>query len=361
MSRTTPRSLKTLLALALLASPTSAQVTLIGAGYTNPTAVALSPGQVTTLFVSGLSLRFPSPVFAPSTPLPATLGGISVRFQQGSNTYPFAIFSIKQTQTCVTGTTDECYTTGITVEVPSEINFATFNLSTLSLVISVNGVDSQSMAVAGSYPHLLSNCDSIFAATPPTTMVGLPVCYPLVTHADGSLAFVYSENSTSVVGIGSVQVSAGETIVVYATGLGPTSPAVATGATTPTPAPQVDFSLAQLGFVVSPNVGATVPWSSAYCTSTACPPVAPLPGQPAASAWLVPGQVGLYQINITLPSYTAADLPTLCQLAATRVPAEAMGVYSNVTISFFGGEASLPLCIQPVASSQSNIRPATHK
>lgn len=108
------RNLKNLLAAALFTCAASAQVTLIGAGYENPAIVGLVPGQVTTLFVSGLSLRFPSPVFALSAPLPTALGGISVRFQQGANSYFFAIFSIKQTQTCVTGTTDECYATGIT-------------------------------------------------------------------------------------------------------------------------------------------------------------------------------------------------------------------------------------------------------
>jgi hypothetical protein len=58
----------------------------------------------------------------------------------------------------------------------------------------------------------------------------------------------------------------------------------------------------------------------------------------------VPGEVGLYQINITLPTYTAADLPTICGLAENGF---SFGVYSNVTISFFGGGASLPVCISP--------------
>ena len=62
--------LKPMLALALLAGAASTQITLIGAGYTH-TLSLFAPGQVTTLFVSGLSIRFPSPVFAPSVPLPA--------------------------------------------------------------------------------------------------------------------------------------------------------------------------------------------------------------------------------------------------------------------------------------------------
>jgi len=230
------RSLPTLLLLAFLASAASAQVTLIGGGYANPAAFALAPGQVTTLFVSGLSLRFPSPVFAPSKPLPITLGGISVRFIQGSSTYNFAIFSIYQTQTCVTGTTNECYSTGVTVQVPFEVNYTTMNPPTL--VISVDGVDSQSLPVAllPRNTHILNSCDSIFA-TPVPSSSGFPVCVPLVTHADGSLATVFSHGTTTV------QVSSGETIVVYVTGLGISSPAVATGAVTPTPAPRVQFSL----------------------------------------------------------------------------------------------------------------------
>lgn len=229
--------------------------------------------------------------------------------------------------------------------VPFEVN-TTMNPPTL--VISVDGVDSQTLpaSLLGT-PHLLSSCDSVFATPTPKTLAGFPICVPLVTHADGSSASVYSINSTDVVGTTSVQVTAGETIVVYATGLGPTTPAVATGAVTPTPAPQAELSLPQLGFLISPNVGATVPWSSSLCNITGCPPITPLPGQPAASAWLVPGEVGLYQINITLPTYTAAELPAICEFAASRVPAGAFGVYSNVTISFFGGAASLPVCMQP--------------
>lgn len=234
------KNLKNLLALVLLASAAPAQVTLLGAGYSNPTAVALAPGQVTTLFVSDLSLRFPSPVFASSTPLPTSLGGISARFQQGANTYPFAIFSIRQTQTCTTGTTNECFSTAITVRVPSYDT--TKNAPTL--VISVNGADSQSMPVIGSIPHILTSCDSIFAAPTPTNSFGLPICLPLVTHASGALASVYSK------GVTSVQVSSGETIVVYATGLGTTTPAVATGTVTPTPAPQAQFTLSDISFLI---------------------------------------------------------------------------------------------------------------
>ncbi len=329
------KNLKNLLALVLLGSAAPAQVTLLGAGYSNPTAVALAPGQVTTLFVSGLSLRFPAPVVAPSTPLPTTLGGISVRFRQGSSTYFFAIFSIQQTYTCISGTTNECYSTGITVQVPFEVNYTTMNAPTL--VISVNGVDSQSLPVAlvPTNTHILTSCDSIFA----TASV---ICLPEVTHANGGLASVYSK------GIITIQASAGETIVVYATGLGITNTAVATGTVTPTPAPQVQFGLAQIGFLVSPNVGATYPWLK-NCPSLSCPPIPALPGQPAASAWLVPGEVGLYQINITLPTYTATDLPTICEAAEQSAPAGAYGVYSNVTITIFDGVglASLPVCISP--------------
>jgi uncharacterized protein (TIGR03437 family) len=217
------RNLENLLALAVLASAAPAQVTLLGGGYGNPSAFTLAPGQVTTLFMTGLSLRFPSPVVAGSTPLPTTLGGISARFQQGPSTYFFAIFSIQQTYRCATGTTNECYTTGVTVQVPFEVNYTTMNAPTL--VISVNGVDSPPLPVAlvGYNVHLLTSCDSIFATNN-------SICVPLVTHADGSPPAFYSHLQ------GSVQVSSGETIVVYATGLGVTKPAVATGTVTSTPA-----------------------------------------------------------------------------------------------------------------------------
>ena len=52
--------------------------TLAGTGYSNPSIIRVAPGQITTLFVTGLKTVLSQPVKATSLPLPTTLAGISV-------------------------------------------------------------------------------------------------------------------------------------------------------------------------------------------------------------------------------------------------------------------------------------------
>jgi uncharacterized protein (TIGR03437 family) len=340
------RNPENLLALALLmASAVPAQITLVGAGHANPAPIQVAPGEVTTLFVSGLNARLASPLSAPSTPLPLTLGGISVVIEQGTSTYPVPLFSISQTNTCATATTNECFITGITVQIPFELVYlGVAATSSPTLVISVNGTASQAfpLSLLAANIHILTSCDSTFV--PPLT--GYTTCEPLITHADGSSA-------ASAVLVGSISgahsyqtrllVAPGETIVIYATGLGPANSSVATGAPTPSPAPQlVGFNLNNnVTFVAGPDAGATPPAPASLCSLFGFCPPAP-PGQVSASAWLVPGYAGLYQINITLPAYTAAELPGYC---STPVPTSEV---SNVTLSLFsnGSLTSVGLCMQ---------------
>jgi uncharacterized protein (TIGR03437 family) len=87
---------------------------------------------------------------------------------------------------------------------------------------------------------------------------------PIVTHADYSLV---TANSPA---------HAGETIIIFATGLGPVMPAVATGVAAP----------------LSP------------LTATVQPSVVTVGGQRAAVAFsgLAPGFAGLYQVNVLVPA-----------------------------------------------------------
>ncbi|MBZ5603079.1 MAG: hypothetical protein LAO79_12310 [Acidobacteriia bacterium] len=128
---------------------------------------------------------------------------------------------------------------------------------------------------------------------------------PVVTHADGS---VVAMNNPA---------RAGETIVIWAVGLGlPSSGTVKTGEANPSPAltttVYVDFDFRS-------NAGPSMP--SATNTGGSRVPAKPV------TAYFAPGFVGLYQINVTLPT--------------PPVPLEACGgVYqSNLTINI-GGSAS---------------------
>src|ERR1017187_2388107 len=72
--------------------------TLVGAGYTNPTQVQVAPGQITTFFVSGLSLGTAKPQKATTLPLPNSLAGVSVTINQSSpkQSLPAPLLAVQQ-------------------------------------------------------------------------------------------------------------------------------------------------------------------------------------------------------------------------------------------------------------------------
>ena len=163
--------------------------------------------------------------------------------------------------------------------------------------------------------HVVTSCDSVLGASP------LPdqICTPTVTHADGSPVSVNSP------------ASAGETIVIYMVGLGVTQPSVPTGHASPSPAAMPNNSNLTIAFNYSPDALPTIPNPQRTSTS---PPQGP---GPPPFAWLTPGFVGLYQLNVTIPEPPAGLLPCLNR------------IYSNLTINI-GGAASLDgaqICVRP--------------
>ena len=71
-------------------------MTLTGSGYASPTPIRVSPGQITTLFVSGLSLGTAKPQRATTLPLPNSLPTVS----------------------------SDCLAAAITVQIPYELSLA---------------------------------------------------------------------------------------------------------------------------------------------------------------------------------------------------------------------------------------------
>jgi hypothetical protein len=326
-------------------------ITLAGTGYSDPSVIRVAPGQITTLFVTGLKTVLSQPVRAAGLPLPITLAGIAVNLNQNElPSIPVPLLSIQQQVLCGNvailrpGIAPDCLITAITVQIPFELVVPTnagggfpqlgkLDEST-ELTISENGIVSdafRALPVTDNL-HVLTTCD----AFPSPKLIqgqagtGQP-CQPIATHADGTL-ITADEPAQS-----------GEEIVMYAFGLGQTSPAVATGTATPSPAPVLAgdrFSnLVFVQFDFRPNAVPSPPYFNPLI-------LAPfVPG--ALFAGLTPGQVGLYQINVRIPS----PLPPLgsCNTVAQSGYFPYNTVASNLTIDL-GASSSFdgaPICVQP--------------
>src|SRR5450759_5051568 len=104
--------LAALCAILMNLSPLFGQgMTLTGSGYASPTTIRVSPGQITTFFVSGLSLGTAKPQKATNLPLPNSLAGVSVTINQSSpkQSVPALLLAVQQLNGC-TATAAVSYT-----------------------------------------------------------------------------------------------------------------------------------------------------------------------------------------------------------------------------------------------------------
>ena len=257
-----------------------AQNEVVSAGYDIPAYPAFAPGQVITLFVRGLKVV---DAFAEGTSIPTTLAGITVRVKTSIPNYPdrLPIFSVRSygPLTHVTVQIPTEPTCVVTSNIPYECTTLAELGSPPGIVLTVEQDGSPGkdfpIIVTGVKPHILNACDTIFG-----TIGG--ICNPFITHADGSL-------------IGSGCAYPGETIVIYAVGLGGINVRVKTGEVAPSspPARYVGDYFLTVSFRVN------------EAPSSPAPPVAWVP----VTQWfypeyvgLVPGYVGLYQINFKVPA-----------------------------------------------------------
>lgn len=309
-------------------SPVFAQVSVTGAGHTMPTPPYIAPGEVTTLFVSGLQTYIPTPLVATAAPLPTSLGGISVGLQQGSASYTVPLFRIQQSSSCVdpTDTSPACMVTAITLQVPFEIVWwLPLAGSTVEATIFESGTVSKAFALEAmpDHIHILTTCDSVFGYVP-----GNQLCAPMVTHAD----------YTPVNPGSGLPASAGEVVTVWAVGLGPSQPQVSTGQATPPYAPP------SYG---SPPIAVRYDFTANAAPSR--PALFATPSNPPAGnaiyVGLAPGYVGLYQIAVPIPAVPLGTQP--CEGVGTG----GNGVNSNLTINLEvvnGGTGSFdgaPICV----------------
>jgi hypothetical protein len=191
----------------------------------------------------------------------------------------------------------------------------------VEFLISDNGVRSKVFGAAADPVdiHVLPACPD---CDEPPGQRDLPRA---VTHADGTLVSAASP------------ATAGELVVIYATGLGETDPDVPLGQATPDPPPLVRKYFYLL-FDFSPNARPRVPDHNPFAR-----PFAPTP----EFVGLTPGQVGLYQINVRIPD-TIPPVPP-CRVDAV----EGVNVISNLTItvgtgaSFYNNLDGAAICVAP--------------
>ena len=309
----------TLLALVLcIGSSAFAQspATLGAIGYTAPGfPTSVAPGQVVTLFFYGVptlsdgQLRSAQ---AASVPLPDSLAGLSVHVAQQPLSFP--IFSVHQANDCINedATNPACLLTSIRVQVPNEL------LQTTELILVVDGLTSRGFAIQpiADNAHVVTSCD-VSGDSKYTTS-----CSRLIFHADGSPV---SEGSPA---------KRGETVIVYAFGLGLTSPRVPNGEAAPAGAVFQDR-------VGQPRVRARF-LSSLSTTLSAFPrgfsqEDADDPGSPITFAGLTPGQVGLYQLNIPVPQ--SLQVQAQCGKAVLG--------NASLHITTSQGTESIAFCLQP--------------
>ncbi len=204
-----------------------------------PLPYPLGLGAIASLFGSGLASGTSQ---ASTIPLPTTLGGVQVQV----NGTPVPLFYVS----------------------PTQINFQTpFGLtgSTVTIQVVNNGAQSNTVTapVARTSPGIFqySDCGS-------TCGVNQSANRGIVLHSDFSLV-------TSA-----KPATAGETVIIYLTGLGPLNPAVETGAANPSAAPLAVNTDPLLQILFG---GEVAPQSSVLFAGGA------------------PAFVGLNQINVTIP------------------------------------------------------------
>jgi len=294
---------------------------VVAAGYSIPEATPVSPGGVITLFVRGFKA---ADGWASTLPLPTTLNGVSVRVSQiivdSVPGYPrfLPIFRIRSYDFFCGNFLPACGLTGITVQFPTESlcvpNPDCLATPIVTVTVEENGVSGQPFHFLPSFsPHILNSCDTI-------VWPGFGHCFPLIFHADGSLVRGKSAPGRP-----------GEIIVLYGVGFLPIPP-IKTGDPTPTPPP------------VNPSPF-PVTISFRFNAPPAAPPPAPLwilssQRQRPVFLGLVPGFVGLYQMNLRLPDTFPADIHR-CQTEADV----------NIRLGFLfwlsEDPSAVPLCVEP--------------
>lgn len=249
---------------------------IVGADYlARPARLSIAPGQLVTLLLRGIKAE---KTHASGSPLPTELAGVTATIEEPSRGYRARLPILRIDPVgCGSGMTYVCDVTAITVQIPSEVaSGGQLGSPQVALrpVITVteNGVAGfrTEFELSETRTHLLNDCDLLVKADG-----GACASVSLATHADGSM--ITTANPGKV----------GEVVVLYAVGLGPTTPVVPTGQAAPSPSPM-----------------ATKEFFLRFSATNSPVGVDDLPREDwprPLFVGLVPGFVGLYQVNLQLP------------------------------------------------------------
>ena len=304
----------------LMSAQTNAGIA--SAGYNGLAPVWVAPGQVITIFVSGVGSELIGKVSATGVPWPISLQGITATV----GGLPAPIASVYPFNTCVlNGLPPPCQIEiGVTLQIPFEIPPNLPNSASppgfVPLIVSDDTGRSAALFLDPEIDaiHVLRAGDTIFAAN----LASPRPSYGIVTHANGDA--VSAENPAK----------AGEQLVMYAVGLGATTPSVQTGKGSPSPAASAGGFVLNFDYRVNaqPSPGSAL--------------LQPAPAKPVFVG-LTPGFVGLYQINFVVPP-VPTGLPACVDprtvgpgLSAFRFP------FSNLTVTLVGFWTfdGVPICV----------------
>ncbi|MCZ2152723.1 MAG: hypothetical protein LC114_02290 [Bryobacterales bacterium] len=262
-------------------------------GYEPAIPERVAPGQIISITLPDAEPRIAEPVHAAEIPLPPMLAGFTVTLYQSASPRQVVAPVLAVTPVaprCPSSVGRDCGgSVRLDVQIPYELApdypdgdvGSPFPLNEAVIVVRKRGIPYPAIPIAPRTDsiHVLTTCDAL-------TPGPHPPCRPIVAHADGSLV---SESAPA---------KPGETLVLYAYGLGPTNPAVATGdaARASGARPVLAVSL----------LYEFAPFQSADVLAT--PGMGALPATPSYIG-LVEGFVGLYQINFVV-GQPSANTPT---------------------------------------------------
>ena len=284
-----------------------AQSAVIGTGYDAPYPLKVAPGQLVTIFVSGIGATLKSRISATSLPLPYSLAGISVTIDELMNpptlNHKVPILAVGPTEPINSSTVGVGNLTAITVQIPFGLRTSSF-ISPLipppaTLTVHENDAAAVTVVIApmDDQVHIATTCDANLT----TPVPGAP-CRPVVAHADGSL--VTRDQPAH----------AGELLVLYAFGLGGNSPGVVAGDAAPSNSQPVTsrFTLSfEAVLPISPSERLSI--DPVYAGLTA-------------------GFAGLYQINFFAPKPPLPFFPGACATFQSPNGNVAVTVFSRSSV-----------------------------
>jgi hypothetical protein len=294
----------------IVAAASHAQTPTLRAGYAIPTLPRYAPGQIISLFATGL--KAPLNTVATTLPLPTTLEGVTVTAVE-TRTGGFS------GDLPILGVTNSQFYGAISVEA-RDITAVTVQMPALSICLPdqfpnpcwyqprIIATVKQNGAVLGASEfiqvpedlRILNACDTItspFLSADVKFTQMLANCYPVIAHADGKIA------------TGDNPARPGETLVILTTGAGLWRTPL--GWPAPGESPPYDRQAFRVSFDFRPDVfGDLIGGRSTDSIGGSALP------EYAGSA---PGMVGIDQINVRLPDTFPPETRRCAGLADTNV------------------------------------------